>query len=203
MVAAARTLTRRCSTCTGIFPDTRKYFAGNGKKRGYRCHECNRKRVREWQSKHKDRVAERVAAWKEAHPDRVKRSTRAWRINNPRKMKAQRRRALARKKLARQVVCECGNPRAVGAEACERCSFLDGRTPRGTVRAVGGTVIALLRILPAPVTIDALTMELDVTYHTVWTMMRRLIRDGRVAVRYEPDPFGSNERPVYYLRSGS
>lgn len=80
-------------------------------------------------------------------------------------------------------VCECGNPRDRGREACDECAWLDGES------AGEAGLIGVLRLLGGTATSYEIADAWGVTQRTVLRMIRRLRATGRV-YRYLPETRG-------------
>ena len=90
--------------------------------------------------------------------------------------------------------CECGNPKRKTRNACDRCTYLDGR---------GGAeweVISLLRESSEGSAADALAFELGVQVQSVYGTLHNLIRKGRLVRFSHVAGGGGRGRPAYMYR---
>ena len=75
--------------------------------------------------------------------------------------------------------CECGNSKSVGAEACDRCTYLDGTRAEALA-------IAALRRDGQSLDTDQLVAETGCARETIYRMVKRMMAAGRVR-RFEGD----------------
>jgi hypothetical protein len=74
----------------------------------------------------------------------------------------------------RSKTCECGNPKRAGAEACDRCAFLDGPKSRQA------NLIAALRNLGGEATLRGLVTEMAIHPRKINEALAQAIKAGRV-----------------------
>ena len=70
--------------------------------------------------------------------------------------------------------CDCGSPKAMGAEGCGRCLGLDGQGK------AEGALIEALRSVSGPATVEALAFEARLSTRQVLRTVKRLMQRGRL-----------------------
>lgn len=92
----------------------------------------------------------------------------------------------------RSTTCECSAPKRVGAEACDRCSALDGRN------VPEQTLVNALRNLGGDATSEAVMVETNWSYRHLRRTAQRLERTGRI-IRVETGEERHINMPVLML----
>ena len=77
--------------------------------------------------------------------------------------------------------CECGRPKATGAESCERCASLDGRNVREA------RVLRALQTANGWATLASLKAATGISKRYLSPTLRDLVQLGRVS-RFHPEP---------------
>lgn len=90
--------------------------------------------------------------------------------------------------------CECGSPKRIGAEACDRCSSLDG------TNVPEQELIDALRNLGGDATVEAIQVEAGWSYRHTRRVAQRLEATGRV-LRIETGEERHRNQPVLILDS--